>query len=154
MSDGEATPIDPQPDDRLYTPVPNEAQLTARAVIVGCLIGSVVSCTNIYIGSPRVAEHSLSSDLGDMELQALFGTLSLISDRATRRSVARTKSHLFLGRTRALCSIEWLGVWGRHGLQDGTARLDTLARSGADGERGTYGRRFFLEIIPQNTQIL
>ncbi len=37
-------------DERLYTPAPNEAQLTARAILVGCLVGSVVSCTNIYIG--------------------------------------------------------------------------------------------------------
>ncbi len=27
-----------------------EAQLSVRAVVVGCLVGSVVSCTNIYIG--------------------------------------------------------------------------------------------------------
>lgn len=33
-----------------YTPAPDEAQLTARAILAGCLIGSVVSCTNIYIG--------------------------------------------------------------------------------------------------------
>jgi uncharacterized oligopeptide transporter (OPT) family protein len=37
-------------DERLYTPLPGEAQLTTRAIIAGCLIGSVVSCTNIYIG--------------------------------------------------------------------------------------------------------
>ncbi len=37
-------------DERLYTPFPGEAQLTTRAIIAGCLIGSVVSCTNIYIG--------------------------------------------------------------------------------------------------------
>ncbi len=36
--------------DRRYTPAPGEAQLTVRAVVAGCLIGSVVSCTNIYIG--------------------------------------------------------------------------------------------------------
>ena len=37
-------------DDHKYIPGPNERQLTARAVIAGCAIGSVVSCTNIYIG--------------------------------------------------------------------------------------------------------
>jgi uncharacterized oligopeptide transporter (OPT) family protein len=37
-------------EERLYKPFPGEAQLTARAVLAGCLIGSVVSCTNIYIG--------------------------------------------------------------------------------------------------------
>jgi uncharacterized oligopeptide transporter (OPT) family protein len=33
-----------------YTPQPGEAQLTWRAVIVGSLTGSIVACTNIYIG--------------------------------------------------------------------------------------------------------
>lgn len=33
-----------------YTPNQDERQLTPRAVIAGCAIGSVVSCTNIYIG--------------------------------------------------------------------------------------------------------
>ncbi|MGM0576034.1 MAG: OPT family oligopeptide transporter [Myxococcota bacterium] len=47
-----ASPQDDQPgqDEPSYQPQPGEAQLTARAVIVGCLVGSVVSCTNIYIG--------------------------------------------------------------------------------------------------------
>jgi len=39
----------PQSDQR-YFAVPGEAQLTARAIAVGCLVGSVVACTNIYIG--------------------------------------------------------------------------------------------------------
>lgn len=39
-----------EPTEIEYTPVPGEAQLTARAVVVGCLVGGVVSCTNIYIG--------------------------------------------------------------------------------------------------------
>lgn len=33
-----------------YTPKPGEAQLTARAIIAGCVTGSVVACTNVYIG--------------------------------------------------------------------------------------------------------
>ena len=33
-----------------YTPRPGERQLTGRAVVVGCLVGGVVGCTNIYIG--------------------------------------------------------------------------------------------------------
>ena len=45
----EVAKVDGQ-DERLYTPLPGEAQLTARAIVAGCLIGSVVSCTNIYIG--------------------------------------------------------------------------------------------------------
>lgn len=38
-----------QDSDVKYTPRPDERQLTARALIAGCLVGSVVSCTNIYI---------------------------------------------------------------------------------------------------------
>ena len=33
-----------------YTPTLGEAQMTARAVIAGCLTGGIVACTNIYIG--------------------------------------------------------------------------------------------------------
>ena len=36
--------------DQIYQPQANEAQLSARSIIVGCLVGSIVSCTNIYIG--------------------------------------------------------------------------------------------------------
>lgn len=37
-------------DERLYTPAPGESQLTVRAVVVGCLIGGIVSGMNIYFG--------------------------------------------------------------------------------------------------------
>ncbi|MCA8984400.1 MAG: OPT/YSL family transporter [Planctomycetaceae bacterium] len=37
-------------DEPLYRPDRQERQLTVRAVLTGCLIGSVVSCTNIYVG--------------------------------------------------------------------------------------------------------
>lgn len=40
----------PEESDVKYTPQPGERQLTIRALIAGCLVGSVVSCTNIYIG--------------------------------------------------------------------------------------------------------
>ena len=33
-----------------YVPEVGEAQLTPRAVVAGCVVGSVVACTNIYIG--------------------------------------------------------------------------------------------------------
>ncbi len=38
------------PPDQRYFPAPDEAQFTFRAVAAGCVVGSVVSCTNIYIG--------------------------------------------------------------------------------------------------------
>ena len=36
--------------DQIYTPRPNERQFTARAVVIGCLIGGIVSAMNIYFG--------------------------------------------------------------------------------------------------------
>ena len=36
--------------DIKYTPQPGEAQLTWRAVVVGSLTGSIIACTNVYIG--------------------------------------------------------------------------------------------------------
>ncbi len=37
-------------EDKLYTPKEGEAQLTLRAVLIGCFIGSIVSAMNIYFG--------------------------------------------------------------------------------------------------------
>ncbi len=36
--------------ERLYTPFPGEAQFTIRAVVVGCMLGGIVSAMNIYFG--------------------------------------------------------------------------------------------------------
>ena len=38
------------PEEQIYTPRPNEAQMTVRAIVAGCLLGGVVSCMNIYMG--------------------------------------------------------------------------------------------------------
>ena len=35
---------------QIYTPEPGEAQLTVRAIIAGCLVGTVCACTSIYVG--------------------------------------------------------------------------------------------------------
>lgn len=53
MSDAlsdEGPPESGRDDDRLYMPEPGEVQLSFRAVAVGCLVGMVISCTNIYVG--------------------------------------------------------------------------------------------------------
>lgn len=42
--------LSPPELERQYSPQPGEAQLTMRAILAGCLTGSVVACTNIYIG--------------------------------------------------------------------------------------------------------
>ena len=46
----ESPPAEPIEGDRLYTPVAGETQLTVRAVLVGCLIGAVVTGMNLYLG--------------------------------------------------------------------------------------------------------
>ena len=48
MSDEHVAAQDP--GDQRYFPPPGEAQLTARAVVIGCIVGSVIAATNITIG--------------------------------------------------------------------------------------------------------
>ncbi len=43
-------PPDETPSEQLYTPHPGERQLSIRAVVAGCCLGGIVSCTNIYMG--------------------------------------------------------------------------------------------------------
>ena len=51
VSDPEDVDVNQQEDDPiLYTPAVGEAQLSARAVITGILLGAVVSAMNIYFG--------------------------------------------------------------------------------------------------------
>lgn len=66
-----------------YLPVPGEAQLTARAVWVGCLVGSVVSCTNIYIGL------KIGWTFGASIISAVLG-YSLFTLRGQRLTVLET----------------------------------------------------------------
>lgn len=42
-------PIDPA-QERLYTPAPDETQLTLRALLAGCSVGAVSGVMNIYLG--------------------------------------------------------------------------------------------------------
>jgi putative OPT family oligopeptide transporter len=37
-------------DERIYTPAPGELQLTARALVAGCLIGSLIATINLFFG--------------------------------------------------------------------------------------------------------
>jgi uncharacterized oligopeptide transporter (OPT) family protein len=47
MDDENVTTDEAQPQ---YSPAPGEPQLTARAIVAGCLAGMVVTCTNVYMG--------------------------------------------------------------------------------------------------------
>ena len=49
MTDAPAEASTPD-DEQIYFPGDGEQQLTVRAVVVGCLIGGVVSAMNIYLG--------------------------------------------------------------------------------------------------------
>ena len=40
----------PAAGEQIYEPKPAERQMTARAIVAGCLLGGVVSCMNIYMG--------------------------------------------------------------------------------------------------------
>jgi len=45
-----APPAASEDQEQIYTPEPGESQLTVRAVVAGCLIGSLVSAMNLYLG--------------------------------------------------------------------------------------------------------
>ena len=40
----------PPANERIYSPLADERQLTARSIVAGCLLGGIVSCMNIYMG--------------------------------------------------------------------------------------------------------
>ena len=40
----------PTAGEQVYTPQPGERQMTARAIVAGCLLGGFISCMNIYMG--------------------------------------------------------------------------------------------------------
>lgn len=79
-------PVDAPPDQR-YFPEPGEAQLTLRAVAAGCVVGSVVSCTNIYIGLKigwTFGASIVSAVLGFALFAALGKRLSVLETNITQ----------------------------------------------------------------------
>ena len=76
-------------DDQIYIPAPDEKQLTLRAVLAGCLVGSVVSCTNIYIGLKigwTFGASIISAVLGFALFSALGQRLSVLETNITQTS--------------------------------------------------------------------
>lgn len=76
-------------DEQLYVPAPGEKQLTARAVIVGCLVGSIVACTNIYIGLKigwTFGASIVSAVLGFAIFSLLGKNLSVLETNITQTS--------------------------------------------------------------------
>ena len=50
MAQTDAPATEAQESEQLYTPAPDELQLTVRAVLIGCALGGVVCAMNIYFG--------------------------------------------------------------------------------------------------------
>jgi OPT family oligopeptide transporter len=73
--------------DQMYVPAPGEKQLTLRAVIAGCFVGSVVACTNIYIGLKigwSFGAAIISAVLGFAIFSALGKRLSVLETNITQ----------------------------------------------------------------------
>ena len=73
--------------DQIHFPLPDEKQLTLRAVLAGCLVGSVVSCTNIYIGLKigwTFGASIISAVLGFALFSALGQRLSVLETNITQ----------------------------------------------------------------------
>src|SRR5690606_27680097 len=66
-------------DERLHVPAPGEAQLTARAVIAGCVIGGIGGVMNVYLGLKTV--FTVGGSL--MTAILAFGFFSVIRRRLT-----------------------------------------------------------------------
>lgn len=49
-TDTETAPPAPVASEQLYTPAPGERQLTARALVVACVIGTLIATINVYFG--------------------------------------------------------------------------------------------------------
>jgi len=85
MSDN-AEQAEPQ-SDRLYTPVPGELQLTFRAVAVGCLLGGLVTCMNVYFGLKT------GWSLGGSLIAAILG-FSVFRILPTRQEFTRLETNI------------------------------------------------------------
>lgn len=99
--------------DLEYRPAPGEVQLSVRAVLVGCLIGSVVSCTNIYIGLKigwTFGASIVSAVLGFAVFSILQRKLSVLETNITQTagSAAGSMSSA-AGLVAAIPAMEMLG---------------------------------------------
>jgi putative OPT family oligopeptide transporter len=68
--------LDPEDDGPLYRPHAQEAQLTVRAVLTGCLLGGVICAMNIYFGLQTgwaIGGSLISAILGFSFFQAFAG---------------------------------------------------------------------------------
>ncbi|MBP46932.1 MAG: hypothetical protein CMH53_03255, partial [Myxococcales bacterium] len=87
MKSTDANDASPLGSERLYHPEADERQFTWRAVLVGCLVGSVVSCTNIYIGLKigwTFGASIISAVLGFAVFRAVGAQLTVLETNITQ----------------------------------------------------------------------
>ena len=73
--------------EQMYVPAPNELQLTFRALFIGCVVGGVVACTNIYIGLKigwTFGASIISAVLGFAIFSAMSKRLSVLETNITQ----------------------------------------------------------------------
>ena len=99
--------------DRIYSPSPDEKQLTPRSIVIGSLVGSIVACTNIYIGLKigwTFGASIVSAVLGFAIFSALRQNLSVLETNITQTAGSAAGSMASAaGLVAAIPAMEMLG---------------------------------------------
>ena len=99
--------------DRIYSPAPDEKQLTPRSIVIGSLVGSIVACTNIYIGLKigwTFGASIVSAVLGFAIFSALRQNLSVLETNITQTAGSAAGSMASAaGLVAAIPAMEMLG---------------------------------------------
>jgi len=99
--------------DKIYVPAADEKQLTPRAIVIGSLVGSIVACTNIYIGLKigwTFGASIVSAVLGFAIFSALRQNLSVLETNITQTAGSAAGSMASAaGLVAAIPAMEMLG---------------------------------------------
>ena len=99
--------------DRIYSPSTDEKQLTPRSIVIGSLVGSIVACTNIYIGLKigwTFGASIVSAVLGFAIFSALRQNLSVLETNITQTAGSAAGSMASAaGLVAAIPAMEMLG---------------------------------------------
>ncbi len=117
----------PNDHGRIYSPGPDEKQLTPRAIVIGSLVGSIVACTNIYIGLKigwTFGASIVSAVLGFAIFSALRQNLSVLETNITQTAGSAAGSMASAaGLVAAIPAMEMLG----YQISTGSLMLWSLA---------------------------
>ena len=109
--------------DQKYVPKPGEKQLTLRALAAGCVVGSVVACSNIYIGLKigwTFGASIVSAVLGFALFSVMGQRLSVLETNITQTAGSGAGAMASAaGLVAAVPAIQLLGfeiVWWQLGL--------------------------------------